>query len=143
MIINDDIIQHLAKLYNATITKCEDGQGGFSINGQRVEFKNTVAEDLEEIFAQDIPPYRKKSKSKPSLKADHKHQYEDAIGQRYVNAVDFYYTPIRYCTVCGKITNRKREFMFLEPYENGLKRLLHSNEILEKYPDLKVIKMED
>lgn len=89
---------------------------------------------------QEIPKYKKKkpsSISKSEYKSKHKHEYVEAVC-----IMPLYYNKeivniILYCKKCGKIYN------FHRPYEKtrmGTYRIYE--EILEKYKDLKIIKLD-
>lgn len=91
---------------------------------------------------QEIPKYKKKkpsSISKSEYKSKHKHEYVEAvcIMLSYYNKEKV--NIISYCKKCGKIYN------FHRPYEKtrmGTYRMLTDEEILEKYKDLKIIKLD-
>lgn len=91
---------------------------------------------------QEIPKHKKKkpsSVSKSEYKSKHKHEYVEAVcimpsyyNKEMVNIIS-------YCKKCGKIYN------FHRPYEKtrmGTYRMLTDEEILEKYKDLKTIKLD-
>lgn len=93
----------------------------------------------------DIPKHRKKSTKRPPKKSRHKHTYEECLlnveyemdGASFGNVL-----MSEYCTICGKIGNKK---MLETTKENssGFRRLLNNDEILEKYKDLKVFEIND
>lgn len=91
---------------------------------------------------QEIPKYKKKkpsSISKSEYKSKHKHEYVEAVcimpsyyNKEMVNIIS-------YCKKCGKIYN------FHRPYEKtrmGTYCMFTDEEILEKYKDLKIIKLD-
>lgn len=100
--------------------------------------------DKNKIFNNDIPKYIKKkqsSTSKSKGKSRHKHKYVDCLF--VLNNRHIYNSPHKgiYCKICGKIGNFN---MFEgEPIGNGMSRMLHDDEIFEKYKDLEKFYIED
>ena len=105
--------------------------------------------DLENL---EVPPYRKKSKSKAPKKANHKHQYRPVI-LYYLNRHSWRSDPLRQveawgyargkeCTICGRLemgfpngyANKHSEFGFFYP---------NIADPAIDYPDMPVIKIDD
>jgi len=81
----------------------------------------------------EIPKYRKKSKSTNKAKSDHKHEYTDCLlfdGKSHWKGT--------YCKICGKIGDRKWETEPIELHGKMFHRLLHNEELVLKYKDLNV-----
>lgn len=86
----------------------------------------------------EIPKYKKKKKSsisKSSEKSKHKHEYIECLliekGHPYRAIV---------CKFCGKIYDIK--FFESERCEDGMRRMLDTDEVFEKYKDLEKIEIE-
>ena len=89
----------------------------------------------------DIPKYIKKkesSTSKSNIKSKHKHEYVDCLLVASGGAHPY---PASYCKICGKI-NHSSPLEVCEKTESGYRRLLSSEEILEKYKDLERIEID-
>lgn len=97
----------------------------------------------EEKFYDEPPKHKKRSQRKSPKKSKHKHLYEPCllweddsvvgIGNVVIGGV----YKAKYCTVCGKIGNVKISESV--PTEiPGYNRALTTEEMLDKYKDLKV-----
>ena len=87
----------------------------------------------------EIPKYIKKkesSVSKSKVKSKHKHKYVDCL-----LVENGYPHKGTYCKICGKIG--ERSFFETERTENGFFRVLDTDEVFEKYKDLKKIYIDD
>lgn len=88
----------------------------------------------------EIAPHRKKSQtsdtSQSKAKSKHKHEYAKCL----ISEVDSHLHVNSYCVHCGKI---KHEWSFEDICDsNGRFRIMSNKEILEKYKDLPVFKLE-
>lgn len=104
-------------------------------------FKDTMQGLLEAVAIDkgEIPKYKKKTKSsisKSGTKSKHKHEYKECLfikdGRPYKGT---------YCTICGKIDDIG-SFEIVE-MDNGMCRMMNSNEVFEKYKHLEQIEIED
>ena len=86
----------------------------------------------------EVPKYKKKkqsSTSKSSTKSKHKHEYIERLliekGHPYRAIV---------CKICGNINDLY--FFECERCEDGMRRMLDTDEVFEKYKDLEKIEIE-
>lgn len=105
------------------------------------------------IEDQEIPKYKKKSKSKGLKRSKHKHTYKPCLlhleeeipninepnGRKKTD--NYYYA--EYCTICGRLTNEK--YIEGKPWEehSGYSVMLTNEEIKEKYKGLEVKEIQD
>lgn len=85
--------------------------------------------DIDEIGK--YKKYTKSNVSKAKSKSKHKHTYSNGIviiNDKY----DSVYK-VKYCTECGKIYDLTSETVVTD---KGYRRMLHNDELLEKYKDL-------
>lgn len=88
----------------------------------------------------EVPKHIKKkesSVSKSEKKSKHKHEYVDCL----LIEKDGRPHKATYCKICGKIN--KDKFLEADRCDDGFYRLLHDDEIFEKYKDLEKIYVED
>lgn len=104
-------------------------------------FEETMQGLLEavDIEKSEIPKHRKKTKSstsKANNKSKHKHEYIECLFIKNGH-------PHRgtYCNVCGKIGDMG--FFESVRMDNGMYRVMDSDEIFEKYKHLEQIQIED
>lgn len=91
-------------------------------------------------FDNEVPKHIKKkesSVSKSEKKSKHKHEYVDCLLIEKDNSPH----KATYCKICGKIGDLN--FFESEKCEDGLYRMLHDDEVFEKYKDLEKIYVED
>lgn len=87
----------------------------------------------------EIPKHRKKkpsSTSKSSTKSKHKHEYKSCL---LICDNRPHYATI--CKICGKIGDIHS--METKRMEDGRYRVMHVDEVYEKYKDLEKIEIED
>jgi len=90
----------------------------------------------------EVPKYKKKTKSKTPKKSNHKHDYSDEIlvKEAFACGVSLHSYGHR-CVICGKIM---RDFLFESERceETGLYRMLTEDEKLEKYKHLEIVEVD-
>jgi len=90
----------------------------------------------------DMPKYKKKSKTIKPKKANHKHDYSDEVllKEAFACGVSLHTFAVR-CVICGKIM---RDFLFesVRCEETGFHRMLSEKEKLDKYKHLKIVEID-
>ena len=87
----------------------------------------------------EIPKYKKK-KNKTVKKSSHKHEYKECLV--YINEVNGYYL-CEYCVKCNKVKGVKLVSEKDEKLGEGYSRLLSNKEMLKKYKNLPIRRMNN
>ena len=87
----------------------------------------------------EIPKYKKK-KNKTVKKSSHKHEYKECLV--YINEVNGYYL-CKYCVKCNKVKEVKLVSEKDEKLDEGYSRLLSNKEMLKKYKNLPMRRMNN
>lgn len=87
----------------------------------------------------EIPKYKKK-KNKTVKKSSHKHEYKECLV--YINEVNGYYL-CEYCVKCNKVKELKLVSEKDETLGEGHLRLLSNKEMLKKYKNLPMRRMNN
>lgn len=88
-----------------------------------------------------VAPYKSKKHKKAAVKSKHKHKYEKVICKYFMNGKE-HYCFAEECTVCGKINNYNF-FIDIALNNKGYHKMFPNlDEIVEAYPNLKIISVE-
>lgn len=92
---------------------------------------------------EDVPKYRKHSKKRRADRADHKHEWVDAIGVVTLKSNSIFPEPVRVCSICRKTTRGKAPF-FSRKSEGSFRILqLNLEEVIRENPTLEVIYLDE
>lgn len=92
---------------------------------------------------EDVPKYRKHSKKRRADRADHKHEWVDAIGVETLEGNSIFPEPVKVCSICRKTTRGKDPFFSLKGEGNFRILQLNLEEVIRENPTLEVIYLNE